>query len=402
MANTVLTPTVIANELLMRFRNNLSFAAGASHEYDERFDKIGDTFNLRVPVRFVANDGHDITSQIQDVTETSVPLVINERKNVAFQFTSKDLTLSIDRFADRYLNSAAVSLANAFEVSGLTLAYQKTPNWAGTAGETLATSGTTKILAAGAKLDNNSCPMDGDRHLVVNPSAQAAAVDALKGLFQSSTEVGKQYKSGRMGQAFGFDWAMSQNVRTHTMGQVAGTVLTNGASQTGSTIAIDGLTAASAVIKKGDKFTIADVYAVNPVSGDTLDYLQQFTVTADTTASTNAIAALPISPSIVTSGPTKTVSAAAGDNKAITWMGSSATGYPMNLAYHRHAFTYATVPLEMPKGVHFASRATDKDSGISIRIVSDYKIDTDVFVTRCDIAYGWAARRPEWSCVLIG
>jgi hypothetical protein len=195
---------------------------------------------------------------------------------------------------------------------------------------------------------------------------------------------------------------MSQNVRTHTMGQVAGTVLTNGASQTGSTIAIDGLTAASAVIKKGDKFTIADVYAVNPVSGDTLDYLQQFTVTADTTASTNAIAALPISPSIVTSGPTKTVSAAAGDNKAITWMGSSATGYPMNLAYHRHAFTYATVPLEMPKGVHFASRATDKDSGISIRIVSDYKIDTDVFVTRCDIAYGWAARRPEWSCVLIG
>jgi hypothetical protein len=123
----------------MRFKNNLSFAAGASHEYDERFDKIGDTYKLRVPPRFVANDGADITSQIQDVTESTIDLAINERKNVAFQFTSKDLTLTIDRFADRYLNSAAVSLANAFEVSGLTMAYQKTPNWAGTAGETLAT-----------------------------------------------------------------------------------------------------------------------------------------------------------------------------------------------------------------------------------------------------------------------
>ncbi len=384
----------------MRFKNNLCFAASCSHEYDERFDKIGDTYKLRDAVRFVANDGADITSQIQDVTEASRDLQIDTRKNVAFQFTSKDLTLTIDRFAERYLDSAAVALSNKFEADGMTMAYQKTPNYVGTAGTTPATAAV--VLAAGRKLDENAAPMDGRRNLIINPAAQASVVDALKGLFQSSSEIGKQYKSGRMGTALGFEWAMSQNVRTHTVGQVAGTVLTNGASQTGATIAIDGLTTAASVIKKGDKFTIADVYAVNPVSGDTLDYLQTFTVTADTTASSNAIAALPISPSIVTSGPTKTVSAAAGDNKAVTFLGTTATGYPMNLAFHKEAFVYATVPLQVPQGVHMGKTVTDKDSGLSIRIVSDYNVLTDVFVTRCDIAYGWAAKNERWASVIIG
>jgi hypothetical protein len=401
MSNTLLTSSVISNELLMRFKNNLPFASGASHEYDEKFDKIGDTYNLRDSAKFTANDGADITSVIQDVTETSKPLVINKQKNVAFQFSAKDLSLTIDRFAERYLDGAAVSLANQFDVDGMTLAYQSTPNLVGTAGTTPATA--EVVLLAGAKMDNNSCPVDKNRSLIVNPKSQVKLIDALKSLPESAKEIGKQYRTGRFTTALGFDWAMSQNVRTHTVGSWGTTPLVNGASQTGSTLAVDGLTTTTGTAKKGDKFTVAGCYAVNTVTGDALDELQQFTVTADATANgSGQVAALGIYPEIKATGPGKTVSALPADNAAIVFVGTASTAYPQNIAYHKHAFVYAMVPLQMPKDVHFGSRAIDPDSGLSIRMVSQYDIKTDMFITRCDIAYGWAARRPEWASVIIG
>jgi hypothetical protein len=401
MANSLLTPTVIANELLMRFKNNLAFASACSHEYDDRFDKIGDTYNLRVPARFVANNGSDITSAIQDVTELSKPLQINQQKNVAFQFSSKDLTLTIDRFADRYLNSAAVSLANIFETDGLTLAYQKSTNFVGAPGTTPNTA--TVILQAGQKLDESACPVDGQRSLIINPAAQASMVDTLKGLFQNSSAISKQYSTGRMGTALGFDWMMSQNVRSLTVGTWGGTPVTAGASLEGdTTVAISGL-GASGTISAGDKFTIAGVFAVNPVSGDVLPSLQTFTVLTAATASAGAVT-VQVSPEIRAANlGRKTVSALPAGGATITRLtGTPGTAYAQNIAVHKEAFCYATVPLELPKSTHFGSRAIDKDTGLSIRIVSQYSILTDVFITRCDIAYGWAAKRPEWSTVITG
>jgi hypothetical protein len=384
----------------MRFKNNLTFAPGCSHEYDERFDKIGDSYTLRDGAQFIANDGADITSQIQDVTENSKVLQIDTRKNVAFQFTSKDLTLTIDRFAERYLDGASIALANKFETDGLTKAYQTCPNLVGTPGTTPATAAV--ILAAGRKLDEAGAPMDNQRNLILNPAGQASMVDALKGLFQSSSEIGKQYKSGRMGTAFGFDWAMSQNIRTHTLGTWVGTPLLNGVpAQGATTIAVDGLTG-SATIAKGDKFTLAGVYAVNPVTGDAYDYLRQFTVLAAATASSGAIASLSIYPAIKSTGPGATVSALPADDAALVEVGTGSTAYPMNIAFHKHAFVYASVPLVVPNGVHFGKTVTDPDTGLSVRVVSAYNVLTDVFVTRCDIAYGWKERRPEWASVIIG
>lgn len=386
----------------MRFKNNLTFAAGCSHEYDERFDKIGDSYTLRDSAQFIANDGADITSQIQDVSEPSKVLSIDTRKNVAFQFSSKDLTLTIDRFAERYLDGAAVALANKFECDGLTLAYQQSPNVAGAIGTPAATA--AAVLAAGQKLDENSCPVDGQRNLVVSPAIQASMVDALKGLFQSSTEIAKQYKSGRMGTALGFDWAMSQNVRNHTVGAWAGTAALNSNPAEGATtIAVDGLTGAT-TIAKGDKFTIAGVYATNRVSGDTIGTtLRQFTVTAAATSSSGAIAALSFYPPMKSPAVAgSTVSALPTDGALLTKVGTASTAYQMNIAHHKHAFVYASVPLVVPQGVHFGKTVTDKDTGLSIRIVSDYQVLTDQFVTRADIAYGWKERRAEWSVILGG
>jgi len=399
MANSILTPTIITNELLMRFKNNLVFTSNVSHEYDDRFAqsgaKIGDTLKLRRPVQFTASNGATLSTQ--DVTETSVDLVINTQKHVAFEFTSKDLTLSIDRFADRYLNSAAVALANSVDVDGLTLAYQATANTVGT--PATVPNAIITYLQAGQKISENSAPVDDQRHLVINPGMQATIVDSLKGLFQSSSEIDKQYKKGSMGQAAGFKWYMDQNIRTHTVGPLGGTPLVNGASQTGTSLVTDGWTASAASrLKKGDVFTITGVNSVNKVSGDSTGSLQQFVVTADVSSDGSGNLTASIYPAITVTGAYKTVTASPADNAAITVLGAASALSPQGIAFHKEAFCFAMVPLQVPQGVDMAKTQTDPETGMSIRMVSAYDVTNDKFITRADIMYGWAARRPEWAC----
>ena len=71
------------------------------------------------------------------------------------------------------------------------------------------------------------------------------------------------------------------------------------------------------------------------------------------------------------------------------------------MAYHKSAFVLGMAPLEVPKGVHYAANQTDPDTGCSIRMVSSYDILNDLFVTRCDVLFGWAAQRPEWACKVV-
>jgi hypothetical protein len=65
---------------------------------------------------------------------------------------------------------------------------------------------------------------------------------------------------------------------------------------------------------------------------------------------------------------------------------------------HRNAFTLACADLELPEGVHFAGRASDKELGLSIRVVRQYTINNDSIPTRLDVLYGWAPLYPELAC----
>jgi hypothetical protein len=407
MPNTLLTPQIIANELLRRMKSNLAFASSIRHEYDERFavsgGKIGDTMSLRVPVRFTAIDGPTMTSQ--DVTETSVPLVLNKHKHVGFTFSMKDLTLTIDRFADRYLNSAAVALANQVDVDGLTMAYQATYNVVGVPG-TIPNAIKT-YNQAGAWLDKMGAPLDGKRSMCIGPDMQVEVVDALKALFASTRQITSQYEQGRMGTAAGFEWILDQNIRTQTTGQLGGTPAYVAAGSTASVLKSNGWTNAVANrLKKGDVIQIAGVYAVNPVSGDTLADLANFVVTADVDSTGAGLADIPISPAIVSAAtPYRNVSAAPVDGALISVYGKAAAQQstvasklsPQGIGYHREAFALAMAPFDLPRGTHFAARSIDRETGMSISIVSDFNISTYAMLTRCDILYGWAAPLPSLS-----
>jgi hypothetical protein len=402
MPNTLLTPAEITREALFVLENNLVFTKNVNREYDPKFGiegaKIGTVLNIRKPIRYIGRTGALLS--VEDATETSVPVSLDTQFGVDVNFTSVELGFSIDRFSDRILKPAVATIANKIDKDGLTMAVNNTGNFVGAPG-TVPNALLTYLLA-GVKLDDNSAPVDDERYVCVSPLMEATIVDALKGLFQSSQEIAKQYRKGRMGTTGGFTWYMDQNAPTHVFGVQGGAPLVNGVQVTGSVLSVKGATATiTGWAKKGDKFTIATVNALNPQSRDSTGSLQQFTVLADANSTAGGIVTLSIFPPMYP--PTSaqaTVTALPTDGLVITWVGTTGQSSRAGVAFHRDAFTLACADLPMPKGVDMAGRMADEQVGLSIRMVRDYDINNDKFPCRLDVLYGWAALRAELACVI--
>ena len=325
------------------------------------------------------------------------------------QFTTQDLALSLDMFSDRILKPAVAAIANKMDRDGLVTAKNKTANIVGTAGTP--PTGLITYLTAGAYLDSEGAPRDGRRSCIVEPFTSATIVDSLKGLFMPSDKISAQYEKGLMGvDSAGMSWKMDQNVVSHTFGSYATSVLTtNTATFTGSyatgwastsTITIAAATA-NASLKQGDVIQIANVFAVNPQNRQAYgsNKLRNFVVTADANITAGSSASVTVSPAIITGGQFQNVVVASTNaSAAVTPFNNTGTVSPQNIVMHRNAFTLATADLELPEGVHFAGRASDKELGLSIRVVRQYTINNDSIPTRLDVLYGWAPLYPELAC----
>lgn len=408
MPNTLLTPTIVTRECLRILENNLTFAKGVNREYDSRFaasgGKIGATLNIRKPPRFTVSTGAALA--IQDVTDTQVPLVITNQDHVDTNFTSQELTLSVEDFSERILRPKMAALANIVDFNGLA-SYKDVYNAAGTPGTTPATL--AGVLQVGEKMDYEATPRDGLRSLVINPTANASLVGAFSGLFNNSEKISSQYDTGNLGSSLGFKVSMDQNINVHLTGPYGGTPAVNGAGQgiaTGyaetTALVTNGWTAAAALrVRKGDVFTIAAVFAVNPQSRQSTGQLRQFTVVADTSSDAGGNATITIAPAIITGGPFQTVTVGPGAGALITMAGTAATNYPVNMGYHRDAFTLATVDLEdVSKYGSWGAREVYK--GMSLRTARQYRIGTDDVPCRMDILYGWKTIYRELACRLWG
>lgn len=400
MSNSLLNISMITKESLRVLKNELGFTKGVNRQYDDQFArsgaKIGSVINIRKPTRFTVSSGTALN--LQDVADQYSALTLDTQAHVDFSFSSKELTLNIDEFSKRYVKPAVAELANYVDFTGTAL-YKQVYNATGTPGTT--PNAFSFLTDAGTKLSNFGTPVDSDRNMVLNPAASGSLADALKGLFQSQERIKEQYEKGLMGMAAGFNIKMDQNVQQFTNATFAGTPLVNGASQTGSTLVSDGWSSGATTLKEGTIFTIANVYAVNPKNRQSTGQLQQFVVTSDISDTSGAIS-IPISPSITLTGAYQTVNALPADNAAITVLGSTATAYPQNLAYHKDAFVLGCADLDLPGGTDMAARAVDPDSGLSLRIVRAYDISNDTFPCRIDILYGWKCVYPELACRIYG
>jgi hypothetical protein len=414
MSNTLLTISKITNEALMVLENSLVIGDSVNRDYDDQFAvagaKIGSVVNVRRPARFIGTTGPALA--IEDFNESSVPVALTTQFHVDTSFTTQDLALSMDLFSDRVLKPMMSAISNKIDRDLAVMAKNNTANIVGVAGTP--PSGLLTYLTAGAYLDAEGAPRDGNRTMIIEPFTSSVIVDSLKGLFTPSQAIDKQWKRGLMGSdSGGMDWKMDQNIASQTFGAWAttvGTLTANTSVNAGfvtsgwaSTSTITLTNSQTIALNQGDVIQIAGVYGVNPQNRQSYGKLRNFVVTAAAGAAGGTFS-VTVSPAIITAGQFQNVTITTASATAtvtpfsIGATTAAAVTSPQNLLFHKNAFTLATADLELPEGVHFAGRASDKGAGLSIRIVRQYTINNDALPCRADVLYGVAPLYPELAC----
>jgi hypothetical protein len=400
MSNSILTIDMITRKALEILENNLVLTRNVNRQYDDSFAvegaKIGSTLRIRLPDRALVTDGAAL--QVQDDNEQYTTLSVASQKHIGVNFTSAELTMQLDDFAERVLKPRISQLASSIDAD-VANSYKSIYSSVGTPGTTPSTS--LVLLQAQQKLNENAAVMS-PRYATVNPAANAGLVEGMKGLFNPTDTISRQFKNGMMGMGvLGFEEInMSQSIKQHTTGDwgTTITVTTTVATEGATSVAIS-FTGSSKTWNVGDVFTIAGVYAVNPQTRESTGSLQQFTVTAATSGSSTAT--LAVSPAIYTSANAlATVNSFPQANAVVTMLGSAASQYAQNLVYHKDAITFATADLLLPQGVDMASRQVH--NGISMRVVRQYDINNDRLPCRIDVLYGYSAIRPAMACRIWG
>lgn len=410
MANTILTPSIIAAEALMLLDNNLVMANQVYREYEAEYSKsingyeTGATITIRRPTDFTVRQG--AVAVAQDVVEGTVPLVVNLQRGVDFQFTGLDLSLSIKELSKRVIKPAMIQLANEVD-SQLMALYKAVPNWVGTPGTTLSTY--AGFTAGPKRLDNGAVPQE-ERSAVLSPDDYWSLATAQAALFMQPVAT-DAYRRGEVGELGGVETFMTQNIPVHTTGIKTGSPLVNGAAQNVTYLSVKdtnqqtfltkGWTATqTGILKAGDVFTIAGVFAVNPVTKATLSFLKPFVVVADANSDGSGLSTVTISPPIITTGAFKNVSAVPADSAVITTLGATVTLYPQNLVFHRNAFALAMVPMVKPPGAVDCARKSYK--GLSMRVIPYYDGVNDISNYRVDILFGVKAIDPRLAVRVNG
>jgi hypothetical protein len=397
--NQLLQPSIITKRTLAILINNLVMGALVNRQFEESFVKIGSTITIRKPNRFSLTRGP--TLQIQNVVEPYTSLTIGFQSTIGFQFSSTDLTLTIEEYSDRYLKPIAETIANGVD-SDIIANYLSVYNVVGTAGDV--PNNYQALANVGQKMDFLAMPQ-GDRNLVLGPNSYWPMTVGLSSLYVTS--AAEPALKGFLARIANFNIYLDQNIQQHTNGLAAGSGAVNGANQSGSQLVTNGWTASTTnLFNVGDVITIgtgsAQVFAVNPQNYRSTGQLANFVITAAASSDAGGNATLNISPALTPPGsgpipnPYANVPASPVNGAAITLIGTGGSSYYQDLAFVRDAFGLVTVPMELPDGnVDFKYRQEYK--GFSLRIIRGFDIWNDVWPARVDCLYGTTAFYPEVS-----
>ena len=444
MANTLITTSYLTNEALDVVENNLVIAGAMNKTYADEFGqkdfKIGATVNVRRPPRYVGTFGPALN--IEDTNQTYVPVSINYQFHVDAQFTTADMVLQMGDFRPNVLTPAMAAVYNRIDSDGAYFAYQNTALSIGTPGTPPISFKT--FSDARAILAYEAAPSGVPKKCFLDPLTMSSMADALKGVFNPQATIGDLYKAGMVAkQTAGLDWYEDQNVPTWTTGAVGGTptlagvvassggsaILTSGWAQTGIFKTSGWTASANPRLVVGDILQIAGVFPVNPQNrGQYGRATKQFVVLPPAGYAPMTGAAAPggpqFAPATLTNG---TFNAATGvysstsgglldvtvaealisggqfqncvttaaftGTPAITVNGgvAASTISPQGVVFLKDAFALAFVDLPLPRGVQEAARASSKDIGMSLRVVTQYTINNDALPTRFDVAYGFSS-----------
>ena len=333
-----------------------------------------------------------------------MPIVINQF-NSSLLISAYDMTLNVDDFQNNVLAPQLSALFSKIDADGFALVNQ-TPQFGGTPGTAIQSSFLEFPTAKKQCILQGLAPQDDQFMAVLHPDTMVEAVSQLKGLFNATEDISKQYKSGVMGQGFGMKWTESQNAPTHTVGTYGNsTPVMSGSTADGATqVVMSGWASSGTTLNAGDVIQIAGVYAVNPVTKLSTGDLMPFVITT-TVSDVSGTVTAQISPAIQLSGPTQNVTALPVSTALIYLWGvhdssshvMSGIVSPTSVVMHKQAFGLAMADLALPDG-GMGSRARDKDGlNFPIRVVKWYDGRNDDTLYRVDVLYGWSQLRAKFA-----
>lgn len=395
MSNTLVTCSIISREVLAILKNTNNFMKGVNRDWQDEFAgnqargySPGATINIKKPPRYTYRAGR--VAVPQGTVETTVPLTVSQG-GTDLNFNTVERSLYLQQ-VEKKIEAAAATVINEVDRQGLQLAHDSVFNLTNDTGAIPATQlAATQIFTNnGRRLNEMAAPVDNNRHFVMSPGMEAAAVAGLAGLFNPGKSISDQYQNGYMMNALGFNNVMDQNVVGHTNGAATATNI-NAANQTGSNIVV--VAVAGGTLTKGTVINLPGVYAVNPQSRQSTGVLMDFVVTSDVAAGATTI---PVSPALVTSGQFQNVSGSPTNGQPYVIRGAASTSYGTSYAFHEDAFTLAMVPMWTPpgnKGVVDISQLSE--DGFTVKSTTFYDGVNDNYITRLDVLFGYAATYPE-------
>jgi coat protein Gp5 len=409
MPNVIFTPTLFTKLTLMELGQMLKVCRNMSTEYSKEFgnkkQKAGSRFNVRKPQRFVGTDG--LAYNPEALSNKSTEVVVDQVSGVHFEWDAVEKTLDLDHIREKYAKPAARSIAAKVNKKAAEYIAKRTANSVGTPGADPTTM--LAYLNAGDKLVEMGLPEGSEEDLacIINRRMSSTYVDASRTLFNESSLIGKQHRTGKVVNTLGYKWEIDQKLYVHTIGAFAGTPLVNGANQTGEegnngemSLITDGWTATTSVLNEGDRFSIAGVNSVDPETRQDTGSLQQFVVRAQVTADGSGNKTITIYPQITPSGQYQNVTAAPANDAAITMIGTASEVTTQGLLLHKNAFTFVSVPLDVDAAGAVVSQETDDETGLSLTFTRQLNSDNLSTRNRFDCLYGFAPLYRELACAI--
>lgn len=210
MANTFLTPDIIAREALMVLRNNAVMPNLVYRDYSSEFvGAVGDTITIRKPATFEAKEFTDNIT-VQEATESGVDVKMDKHLDVSFAVSSRQMTLDIDDFSAQLLVPAMQAFADKIDSYLIGLEAGITQRI-----DVVAADGVDQkaIVDVRKFLTESAVPLT-ERRFVYGSDAEA---DLLKtDLFVSAERVGDTgtaLREASLGRKFGMDFYVDQNIK---------------------------------------------------------------------------------------------------------------------------------------------------------------------------------------------
>lgn len=395
MANNFLDSNWVSLKILRLLVNKLVVNEYFNRQWNGDFQKEfapGASIQVKFPQRWKVTDGMGYNPQ--SVNRLSTTVSMDQWLQIGFEWDDYEVAVKLERsekeLEANYFEPAAAAMSQEWDSRSAKFAYQNSSNVVGTLGVSPTTIDT--YFAARQILKQQASP-EGPHVTCWSSEMMRKLGSNITNVFQPADEIDSMFKEGALGRIAGYKVYESNSLYSHTAGTWAGAVTVTGAGQSGSSLIITGTNGDT--IKAGDKFSVALMNAVNPMTTRVAGVAtaKMFTITQDYTLTGNPDT-ISILPAIYGPGsPYQNVDALATNGAALTlWPGTSSPNGKVGtvaLSMGKNAFAFVGARLFVPKSTESAGQAFDNQTQMGMRKVHAWDPVRSMNVHRMDSLGGF-------------